>query len=68
VASSSATTSGATPKAIPGATSVHTGEPWGGATPLELGSSGFGTILMGLGLRRRRRYVPTRGSQFPVSA
>jgi hypothetical protein len=40
---------------IPGATTVHTGEPWAGALPLAVGFGGLGLLLTGLGARRRRR-------------
>lgn len=37
------------------ATTVHTGEPWAGSRPLELGMLATGMSLVGLGLRQRRR-------------
>lgn len=46
-----------TSKPILGATSVHTGEPWAGAQPGELGAGGLGAFLVTFGLRRRRRYA-----------
>lgn len=43
------------PSVILGATTVHTGEPWAGTLPLEIGGSGFGLFLIGFGTRRRRQ-------------
>lgn len=44
---------------IPGATTVHTGEPWAGSTPYVLAVVAFGLSLLGFGVARRRRAVRT---------
>jgi hypothetical protein len=47
-----------TPSPVAGATTVHTGEPWGGSGPWVLAVAGVGLAMMALGgelLRRRRR-------------
>jgi len=54
-ATSGATAASASP--VSRATAVHTGEPWSGAQPLELDAGGLGAVLVGLGIRHRRRYM-----------
>jgi hypothetical protein len=44
----------ATERVVAGATTVHTGQPWAGTRPFELGAGGLGAALAGLGMRRRR--------------
>lgn len=55
-----ATGSTAMPGVVANATVVHTGEPWAGAQPEELGAGGLGIGLVTMGLRRRRRSVSGR--------
>jgi len=53
------TTSTTTPPTpVAAATTVHTGEPWGGSGPLVLAAVGVGIVMMALGaeLLRRRRH------------
>jgi uncharacterized repeat protein (TIGR01451 family) len=49
-----ATSSTAGPVPVPGATTVHTGEPWAGAGPWEAAAAATGAVLIGFGVRRRR--------------
>lgn len=49
-------TTPAGPTVVPNATIVHTGEPWAGAQPVELGAGGVGIGLLTMGIRRRRRF------------
>jgi hypothetical protein len=60
-ASSSSSMNGSTPApagpaVVLNATVVHTGEPWAGAPPAELGAGGAGIGLVAMGMRRRRRF------------
>jgi hypothetical protein len=50
----------ATPAAISGATTVHTGEPWAGSKPYVIAVVAFGLALMGFGFFERRRAVVSR--------
>jgi hypothetical protein len=55
---STGTTTTTTPSAVAGATTVHTGEPWGGSGPWVLAAAGLGLAVVALGgelLRRQRR-------------
>lgn len=56
----SATTAGSSTsptagQALPGATAVHTGQPWSGSRPVELALVALGVGLIGLGVWQRRR-------------
>ncbi len=44
----------ATPSAVPGATTTHTGEPWAGSRPYDVAIAVFGLCLVLLGIRKRR--------------
>jgi hypothetical protein len=55
VTTSSSGGSGATPAAVTGASTVHTGEPWAGSKPFVIAMVAFGISLMGLGFFERRR-------------
>ena len=52
------TPSPAAPTPVAGATTIHTGEPWGGSGPWVLAAAGVGLAMMALGgeLLRRRRH------------
>jgi hypothetical protein len=52
------TPSPAIPTPVAGATTIHTGEPWGGSGPWVLAAAGVGLAMMALGgeLLRRRRH------------
>jgi hypothetical protein len=52
---STTTTTVPTSTTIPGVTTPHTGEPWAGAAPFELGLLAVGLGLIGFGENRRRR-------------
>ena len=54
----SPTTTTISPTPVAGATTVHTGEPWGGSGPWVLAAAGVGLAIMALGgeLLRRRRH------------
>jgi hypothetical protein len=56
--SATGTTTTTTPGPVAGATTVHTGEPWGGSGPWILAAAGVGLAMMALGgeLFRRRRH------------
>jgi uncharacterized repeat protein (TIGR01451 family) len=43
------------PVSIAGATTVHTGEPWAGSGPVVAAIGAAGALLVGIGVRRRRR-------------
>jgi hypothetical protein len=49
------TTTAPTSTTIPGVTTPHTGEPWAGSAPFELGLLAVGFGLIGFGEKRRRR-------------
>jgi hypothetical protein len=54
-----AATNGASPvgpSTVANATTVHTGEPWAGSKPAELGAGGAGIGLVAMGMRKRRRF------------
>jgi hypothetical protein len=51
----------ASPSPVSKATTVHTGEPWAGARPLQVDAEGLGILLVALGMRRRRRWALPRG-------
>ena len=58
-AGGSAVTSPATAAAgssVPTATTVHTGMPWAGSLPYVVGTAAVGSLLVGTGLFRRRRF------------
>jgi len=56
-----------TTTAISGVTTPHTGEPWAGSAPIELGALATGLGLLGVGQlqRRRGRRAKRRGGQAP---
>ena len=51
----STSSAGGSAKPVAGATTVHTGKPWAGSTPLLLAGLGSGFALMALGALGRRR-------------
>jgi hypothetical protein len=56
-------TTGTTPAAVVGATTVHTGEPWAGSKPFVIALVAFGISLMGLGYVERRRVAVRKNAE-----